>query len=160
MTSMFDCIARKIILTNDAQCLIFRPLGLNFWLGHCFKAVTLPYYLFVGSNPLKCKVIFLICFWDVHPLSILLIKANGSRFLFYFTFTLLHTYYSRFIPEGVTETSQIFLRDAQMTYIHSRLIPKGVTEASHMFLRDSVIPNDLAMNTAGVTGGKPIAVWL
>jgi hypothetical protein len=26
----------------------------------------------------------------------------------------LHTYYSRFIPEGVAEESQIFLRDAQV----------------------------------------------
>jgi hypothetical protein len=46
------------------------------------------------------------------------------------------TYQSRFIPEGVAEVSQIFLRD------------------THVLLK-------LAMrNTADVTGGKPIAVIL
>jgi hypothetical protein len=48
----------------------------------------------------------------------------------------IHTYHSRFIPEGVAEVSQIFLRD-------THILPK------------------LAMrNTADVTGGKPIAVLL
>jgi hypothetical protein len=49
--------------------------------------------------------------------------------------TYIHTYHSRFIPEGVAEASQIFLRDAH------------------------VLPNYLAMsNTADVTDSKPIAV--
>jgi hypothetical protein len=52
--------------------------------------------------------------------------------------TYINTYHSRFIPEGVAETSQIFLQMAPTLY-----------------------QNDLAMrNTADVTGGKPIAVWL
>jgi hypothetical protein len=51
----------------------------------------------------------------------------------YKDFYYIHTYHSRFIPEGVAEVSQIFLQDDQ---------------------------NYLAMsNTADVTGGKPIAVW-
>jgi hypothetical protein len=49
--------------------------------------------------------------------------------------TYIHTYHPRFIPEGVAETSQRFLRD---THFHQ---------------------NCLAMrNLADVTGGKPIAV--
>jgi hypothetical protein len=32
----------------------------------------------------------------------------------YCAFTYIHTYHSRFIPEGVAETSQIFLRDAHV----------------------------------------------
>jgi hypothetical protein len=52
-----------------------------------------------------------------------------------YTFLCIHTYHSRFIPEGVPEISQIFLRDS--------------------------LQNDSAMrNTTDVTGGKPIAVWL
>jgi hypothetical protein len=47
----------------------------------------------------------------------------------------IHTYHSRFIPEGVAEASRIFLPNAH------------------------VLPKLLAMtNTADVTGGKPIAV--
>jgi hypothetical protein len=49
---------------------------------------------------------------------------------------IIHTYHSRFIREGVAETSQIFLRDTPRFNL-----------------------NYLAMsNTADVTGGKPIAV--
>jgi hypothetical protein len=49
----------------------------------------------------------------------------------------IHTYHSRFIPEGVAEASQIFFRGTH------------------------VLPKYLAMrNTADVTGGKPIAVLL
>jgi hypothetical protein len=48
---------------------------------------------------------------------------------------MLHTYHSRFIPEGVAETSQIFLRD---THILSKLLA--------------------TRNTADVTGGKTIAI--
>jgi hypothetical protein len=47
--------------------------------------------------------------------------------------TYIHTYHSRIIPEGVAETSQIFLRDITQNYLDMR-------------------------NTADVTGGKPIAV--
>jgi hypothetical protein len=45
----------------------------------------------------------------------------------------IHTYHSRFIPEGVAEASQIFLRDA------------------HVLLKL------LSYEVADVTGGKPIA---
>jgi hypothetical protein len=48
----------------------------------------------------------------------------------------LHTYHSRFIPKGVAEISQIFLRDTH------------------------VLPKLAMRNTADVTGGKPIAVLL
>jgi hypothetical protein len=45
------------------------------------------------------------------------------------------------------------------TYIHTyhlRFIPEGVTEASHIFLRDAyILPFYLATD---VTGGKPFAV--
>jgi hypothetical protein len=51
-------------------------------------------------------------------------------------YTYINTYHSRFIPEGVAELSQIFLRD---TYVLSKLAIK---------------------NTADVTGGKPISVLL
>jgi hypothetical protein len=41
---------------------------------------------------------------------------------------------------------------------HSRFIPEGVAEASQTFLQDVYYQNYLAMsNTADVTGGKPIA---
>jgi hypothetical protein len=50
-------------------------------------------------------------------------------------YTYIHIYHSRFLPEGVAEASQIFLRDAH------------------------VLPKYLAIcNTADITGGKPIAV--
>jgi hypothetical protein len=45
-----------------------------------------------------------------------------------------YTYHSRFIPKGVAETSQIFLRDAQ------------------------VLPKLFSYKLYDVTGGKPIAV--
>jgi hypothetical protein len=48
----------------------------------------------------------------------------------------LHTYHSRFIPEGVAEVSQIFLQD---THVLLKLV---------------------SYNTADVTGGKLIAVLL
>jgi hypothetical protein len=48
----------------------------------------------------------------------------------------IHKYHSRFIPEGVAEVSQIFLRD------------------THVLLKLAMI------NTADVTDGKPIAVLL
>jgi hypothetical protein len=48
----------------------------------------------------------------------------------------IHTYHSRFIPEGVAEISQIFLRD---THVLQKLAMR---------------------NTADETGGKPIAVLL
>jgi hypothetical protein len=48
----------------------------------------------------------------------------------------IHTYHSRFIPKGVAEVSQIFLREAH------------------------VLPKLAMRNTADVTGGKPIAVLL
>jgi hypothetical protein len=49
--------------------------------------------------------------------------------------TFIHTYHSRFIPKGVAEESQIFLRETQ------------------------ILPKLLNMRlTAGVTGGKPITV--
>jgi hypothetical protein len=42
---------------------------------------------------------------------------------------------------------------------HSCFIPKGVAEASQIFLRDThVLPRLVMRNTADVTGGKPIAV--
>jgi hypothetical protein len=47
--------------------------------------------------------------------------------------SIIHTHHSRFIPEGVAEASQIFLRDAH-------ILPKLATRY-----------------TADVTGGKPIA---
>jgi hypothetical protein len=45
---------------------------------------------------------------------------------------------------------------------HPRLIPERVAEASQIFFRDAhVLQNYLAMrNTADLTGGKPISVWL
>jgi hypothetical protein len=49
------------------------------------------------------------------------------------------------------------------TYTYSRLIPEGVAEVSQIFLRDThVLPKfELAMRiTADVTGDKPIAVLL
>jgi hypothetical protein len=50
---------------------------------------------------------------------------------------LIHTitYHSRFIPEGIAEVSQIFLRDTHQNKLTMR-------------------------NTADVTGGKPIAVLM
>jgi hypothetical protein len=61
------------------------------------------------------------------------INHRYNRYIFH-----IHTYHSRLIPEGVSEVSQIFLRDAHTFYL-----------------------NDLAMrNTADVRGGKPFAVWL
>jgi hypothetical protein len=51
-------------------------------------------------------------------------------------YTYIHTYYSRVVPEGVTDASQIFFRD-------THVLPK-------LFMR----------NTADVTGGKPIAALL
>jgi hypothetical protein len=50
--------------------------------------------------------------------------------------TYIHIYHSRFIPEGVAEVRQIFLRDTQ------------------------VLPKLAVRNIAVVTGGKPIAVIL
>jgi hypothetical protein len=45
------------------------------------------------------------------------------------------------------------------TYIHhSRFIPEGVAEVSQIFLRDTHVLSKLLRNTADVTGGKPIAV--
>jgi hypothetical protein len=56
----------------------------------------------------------------------------------HFLFSLIiHTYHSRFIPEGVAEVYQIFLRD-------THVLPKLVSYE----------------NTADVTDGKPIAVLL
>jgi hypothetical protein len=56
-----------------------------------------------------------------------------------YNISYIPTYHSRFIPEGVAEVSQIFLRD-------THVLPKK---------------KKLAMrNTADVTGGKPIAVLL
>jgi hypothetical protein len=51
----------------------------------------------------------------------------------------LHTYHSRFIPEGVAEVSQIFLRD-------THVLPKLVSYKEHYY--------------TDVTGGKTIAVLL
>jgi hypothetical protein len=51
-------------------------------------------------------------------------------------YTYIHKYHSRFIPGGVAEVSQIFLRDTH------------------------VLPKFVMRNTADVTGGKPIAVLL
>jgi hypothetical protein len=51
--------------------------------------------------------------------------------------TYIHTYHSHFIPEGVAEVSQIFLK-----YTH--VLPKLVNHEE----------------TADVTGGKPIAILL
>jgi hypothetical protein len=48
----------------------------------------------------------------------------------------IHTYHSRFILEGVAETSQILLRDTH------------------------VLPTLVSYEEADVTGGKPIAVFL
>jgi hypothetical protein len=47
------------------------------------------------------------------------------------------------------------------TYIPLTLIPEGVAEVSQIFLRDTHVLLKLAMrNTADVTGGKPLAVFL
>jgi hypothetical protein len=56
---------------------------------------------------------------------------------FYILHTYIGTYHSRFIPEGIAEVSQIFLRD-------THVLPKLIS----------------SRNTADVTGGKPIAVLL
>jgi hypothetical protein len=53
------------------------------------------------------------------------------------TYIYIHTYHSRFIPEGVAEVSQIFLRD-------THVVPKLVSYEEH----------------CRRTGGKPIAVLL
>jgi hypothetical protein len=53
-----------------------------------------------------------------------------------YLFIYIHTYHSRFIPEGVAEASQIFLRDTH------------------------VLPKLVMRNTANVTDGKSIAVLL
>jgi hypothetical protein len=50
--------------------------------------------------------------------------------------TYRYTYHSRFIPEGIAEVSQIFLRDTH------------------------VLPKLVMTCTADVAGGKPIAVLL
>jgi hypothetical protein len=63
-------------------------------------------------------------------LAILSIVYNLTRWPLY-CYHNTHTYHSRFIPKGVAEPSQIFLRDAH------------------------VLP--IAMRNADVTGGKPIA---
>jgi hypothetical protein len=63
------------------------------------------------------------------------VTEEDQRFIINTTYIYIHTYHSRFIPEGVAEASQIFL------------------QAAH------VLQNYLAMsNTADVTSGKPIAV--
>jgi hypothetical protein len=50
LTYEMDVWSQEKFLTNDAQYLIFKSLfGLNFWLGHCFKAHFHIYYLFVGK---------------------------------------------------------------------------------------------------------------
>jgi hypothetical protein len=61
------------------------------------------------------------------------VRGETKDLLFPITFFYgyIHTYHSRFIPEGVAEVSQIFLRD-----IH--VLPK----------------------LADVTGGEPIAILL
>jgi hypothetical protein len=58
--------------------------------------------------------------------------------------------------------SEIFcLKYEQTTTNHLRLLPEGVTETSQIFFRDIyVLENDFDVrNTADVTSGKPIAVW-
>jgi hypothetical protein len=61
------------------------------------------------------------------------VKTKGWETLRFFD---IHTYHSHFIPEGVAEVSQIFLRDTH------------------------VLPKLAMKNTADVTRGKPIAVLL
>jgi hypothetical protein len=46
------------------------------------------------------------------------------RHLFHNQFIHIHTYHSRFIPEGVAEASQIFLRD-------THVLPKLVSYEEH-----------------------------
>jgi hypothetical protein len=47
------------------------------------------------------------------------------------------------------------------TSYHSRFIPEGVAETSQIHRDAHILPEDLAMrNTADVTGGKPIAFRL
>jgi hypothetical protein len=58
--------------------------------------------------------------------------------------TYIHTYHSRFIPEGVAEVSQIFLRD---THVLPKLVSYEEQQCSYHVCRD-------------VTGGKLIAVFL
>jgi hypothetical protein len=58
------------------------------------------------------------------------------RVIAVYIYILVHKYHSRFIPEEAAEVSQIFLRYTQ------------------------VLPNLAMMNTADVTGGKPIVVTL
>jgi hypothetical protein len=70
----------------------------------------------------------------LRPLFMFLLKL-GCLVLGDHTSTYIHTYHSRFIPEGVAEASQIFLRDAH------------------------VLTKLALSNTVDVTGGKPIAVW-
>jgi hypothetical protein len=75
----------------------------------------------------------------VGVLNVFLTDKISCRFIVlikFYVFLLLHTYHSRYIPEGVAGASQIFLRDAQV-------LPKLILAIS---------------NTADVTGGKPIAV--
>jgi hypothetical protein len=49
------------------------------------------------------------------------------------------------------------IRQIYIHTYHSRSIPEGVAEASQILLCD---PRFIMTNTADVTGGKPIAVWL
>jgi hypothetical protein len=67
--------------------------------------------------------------------------------------------------ETVSISTNSWTTDLQLVNVyihkyHSRFIPQGIAEASQMFLRDVYILLKLLLrNTADVTSGKLIAVW-
>jgi hypothetical protein len=99
------------------------------------------YYLFVDFAYIACPCqhrILAMFIWARQKLMLFSIYDIDKQKLAMLSHSMVltYTYHSRFIPEGVAEASQIFLRD-------THILPK------------------LAMrNTADVPGGKPIAVLL
>jgi hypothetical protein len=57
------------------------------------------------------------------------------------------------------ETVQVALKELYIHTYYSRFIPEGVAEASQYSFKSPTFYQNLAMsNTSDVTGGKPIAV--
>jgi hypothetical protein len=69
---------------------------------------------FQGSLGYNCN---LLPFSHIELHNCMLLIVIGTCLLLLIAY--IHTYHSRFIPEGVAEVSQIFLRD---TYILSKLV--------------------------------------
>jgi hypothetical protein len=65
MTLMSDF--KKKFLTNDGLGLIGSPVPLRRgWLGHCFKAVTLPYLLLIRRFDVILELVLKFIEKDVH----------------------------------------------------------------------------------------------